>query len=155
MTDIEENQQKYLNYKAQMQRLKKAMEHGFYLEAIFIEYVIMEDRTASILRYEGNTLKPRNENGYVSIDAKINKIVKIAENRNGLAHRYFKPEFMIKLTEWKNRRNSLMHALMKQKLTTNELKEFSEEGMQLVKDLSRLSRNYKSMLERNGKLVKN
>ena len=39
---------KYLNYKEQMVRLKKAMAAQFYLEAIFIEYAVMEDRLESI-----------------------------------------------------------------------------------------------------------
>jgi hypothetical protein len=41
------NMQKYENYKEQMNRLKKAMANAFYLEALFIEYAIMEDRTES------------------------------------------------------------------------------------------------------------
>ncbi len=150
--EISENQQKYYNYKVQMQRLKKAMDNQFYLEAIFIEYVIMEDRTSSILRYEGNTVKPRTENGFVSIDAKIRKIIKISEDKNGVAKRYFTEEFLNEVLVWKNQRNSLMHALMKQSLTTEELRELAEEGEQLVKKLSRLSQNYKGYLERHDML---
>ncbi|MCD7818407.1 MAG: hypothetical protein LUH07_05085 [Lachnospiraceae bacterium] len=148
--DIPENQQKYYNYKVQMQRLKKAMDNQFYLEAIFIEYVIMEDRTASILRYEENTIKPKSENEFVSLDRKINKIIKISENKKGIARRYFSEEFMREISAWKDRRNSLMHALMKQKLTTEELRSFADEGEELVKKLSRLSQNYKRYLERHG-----
>ena len=44
---------KYLNYKEQMVRLKKAMAAQFFLEAIFIEYAVMEDRLESILRHSG------------------------------------------------------------------------------------------------------
>ena len=38
------NQQKYENYKEQAIRLKKAINAKFYLEAVFIEYAIIEDR---------------------------------------------------------------------------------------------------------------
>lgn len=153
--EISDNQQKYYNYKVQMQRLKKAMDNQFYLEAIFIEYVIMEDRTASILRYEGNTIKPRNKNGFVTLDAKINKIIKISEDKKGVARRYFSEDFMREISAWKDRRNSLMHALMKQKLTADELEALAGKGEELVKKLSRLSQNYKRYLERHDMLKDN
>ena len=41
---VSTNQEKYLSYKAQMARLKKARAEGFYLEAIFILYAMLEDR---------------------------------------------------------------------------------------------------------------
>lgn len=50
MEQITDNMQKYANYKEQMGRLSKALTQGFFLEAIFIEYAILEDRLESILR---------------------------------------------------------------------------------------------------------
>lgn len=47
------NEQKYKNYRDQMVRLKKALKYEFYIEAIAIEYAIMEDRLESVLRHEG------------------------------------------------------------------------------------------------------
>lgn len=47
------NKQKQSNYREQFKRLKKALNNGFNLEAVFIEYAIIEDRCNSILRYEG------------------------------------------------------------------------------------------------------
>ncbi len=149
--DTIENQQKYYNYKVQSQRLKKALSNRFYLEAIFIEYAIMEDRTASILRYEGNSLKPK-DNGVVTLNQKVNKIKKIAENKKGIPRRYFTNELMDEILEWKNRRNSLIHALVKQSLSTEELKAFAEEGNELAKTLSSKSQNYKRYLMRRGLL---
>lgn len=49
--DKTENQLKYENYREQFKRLKSALNSGFNLEAMFIEYAIMEDRTESILRH--------------------------------------------------------------------------------------------------------
>ena len=51
------NMEKYGNYKEQMGRLKKAMDNHFLLEALFIEYAIMEDRCESILRHS-NAFNP-------------------------------------------------------------------------------------------------
>lgn len=141
------NEQKHYNYKVQSQRLKKAMEYGFYLEAVFIEYAMMEDRTEAILRYEGNEIIRDN---FVSINSKINKIKKIAAKDKSLPNKYFQPEFLDKLSEWKENRNTIMHRLMKQRLTTEGLQELAQEGQQLVKDLNRLSTNYKRAVERKA-----
>ena len=48
-----DNEQKHINYTEQMGRLKKALKYEFYIEAIAIEYAVMEDRLESILRHEG------------------------------------------------------------------------------------------------------
>lgn len=143
-----DNMLKYENYKEQNKRLTKALQNEFYLEAVFIEYAIMEDRTESILRYEGNTI---NSNGFVSIDRKITKIEKIAENKKGLARKYFTTEFMEQIRTWKNKRNGLIHALIKKNTTTQELIDLAEEGRQLTKELCRLSTNYKRAVSRQAK----
>ena len=82
---LSHNIQKQLNYREQFKRLDKALNNNFYLEALFIEYAIMEDRTESILRYEGNEIKVK-EGSFISINRKLDKIKKIAEQRkyNGL-----------------------------------------------------------------------
>lgn len=143
--DLPENMLKYENYKEQNTRLKKAMDNKFYLEAVFIEYAIMEDRTESILRYENSTI---NSKGFVSINQKISKIEKLIENKKGLPGKYFTVEFMEQIREWKNRRNALIHALIKKNTTTQELIDLAEEGRQITKDLCRLSTNYKRAVKR-------
>ncbi|WP_105305154.1 hypothetical protein [Anaerolactibacter massiliensis] len=143
-----DNMLKYENYKEQNKRLTKALQNEFYLEAVFIEYAIMEDRTESILRYEGNTI---NSNGFVSIDRKITKIEKIAENKKGLARKNFTIEFMEQIRTWKNKRNGLIHALIKKNTTTQELIDLAEEGRQITKELCRLSTNYKRAVIRQAK----
>ena len=45
------NNDKYEAYKAMKVNLSKAMRSGFYYQAIFIEYAIIEDRTVSLLRH--------------------------------------------------------------------------------------------------------
>ena len=149
MTDnFSDNMLKYENYKEQNKRLTKALQNEFYLEAVFIEYAIMEDRTESILRYEGNEI---HSDGFVSIDRKISKIEKLTENKKGLARKYFTVEFLEQVRSWKNRRNGLIHALIKRNTTTQELIELAEEGRQITKDLCRLSTNYKRAVERKAK----
>ena len=148
MTNNETNNfVKYENYKEQNERLKKALNNHFYLEAVFIEYAILEDRIESILRYENNTLRKKRP----TIDEKINAIVKLLSENNPLLHKYFSPEFMASLKSWKNRRNSLIHALMKRSNSTDEIRIIAEEGNVLQKELCRLSQNYKRAVERKAK----
>ena len=139
-----DNMQKYENYKEQFKRLKKAFEYKFYMEAIFIEYAIMEDRVEAILRYEGNEIKTQNEREFISITRKLNKIKKIAEKNKSLPQRYFADEIF----EWIKKRNALIHALLKKELTTDEVKTFAEEGKLLTRTLCDKAKNYKRAIER-------
>ena len=49
----EKNMEKYEVYKSMNENLSKAMRAGFYYQAIFIEYAIIEDRCSSVLRHAG------------------------------------------------------------------------------------------------------
>ena len=145
-----ENVQKYENYREQFIRLDKALKAGFNLEAIFIEYAILEDRASSILRYENNSLKPRG-NRPPSIDAKLRKIKTIAREKKSLPNKYFQDEFIDQIVGWKEERNRMIHALLGQVLTTEELVSLAEEGKKLARELSNKAGNYKRAVERRDK----
>lgn len=142
------NEQKHYNYKVQSQRLKKAMDNGFLLEAVFIEYAMLEDRTEAILRYEGNSIISKN---HVSINKKLNKIKTISAEKKSLANKYFSDELIERIILWKENRNIIMHTMMKQNFNTEGLLELAEEGLELVKTLNRLSTNYKRAVGRKIK----
>lgn len=144
------NIQKQLNYREQFKRLDKALNNNFYLEALFIEYAIMEDRTESILRYEGNEIKVK-EGSFISINRKLDKIKKIAEQRKSLPERYFSDNLIECIQLWKDERNRMIHALMKQSLTTEELTELALEGKILCRQLCNKANNYKRAVERRKK----
>lgn len=146
------NRQKYENYREQFKRLEKALTYQFYLEALFIAYAIMEDRSEAILRYEENQIMGEK----ISIDRKLKKIVKIAEEKNSLANRYFKDELIMRALNWKEERNRLIHALMKQCLTTQDLAELAEDGKAIARELSSKATAYKrAVARRDGKVVYN
>lgn len=148
MAQRKDNMQKYANYKEQMKRLKMALEYKFYLEAVFIEYAIMEDRLESALRHSGKwDPKPGQ---HISIDRKIKLLLKQAEAKKNLAQKYFQPELMQSLFEWKERRNPLMHSLMKQSLHTEDLANLAMEGQTLVKQLSGKVRLFNAAMERRN-----
>jgi hypothetical protein len=55
------------------------------------------------------------------------------------------------IIEWKERRNQLMHALMRQSLTTEELENVALSGKNYARTLSNRANNYKRAVERRHK----
>ncbi len=53
MENVKNNNEKYYSYKTQIEKYNRAMQEGFYYEAIFISYAIMEDRLLSFLDKTG------------------------------------------------------------------------------------------------------
>ena len=144
------NIQKYENYKEQMKRLDRALTNGFNLEAMFIEYAIMEDRTESILRH-GDLweayLKKRGR-FQPSIESKINYIQARSTDKTTLLHKYFDNDLLAMVLEWKEERNRLIHALLKQEFAHNEVSELAQKGKKLVDELKKRSGNYSRAIER-------
>lgn len=148
--EIINNMDKYNNYKTQMGRLKRAISSQFYLEALFIEYAIIEDRAEAILLYENNSIKEK-EGHPVSINRKLNKILSIAGEQNSLAGKYIDPAVINEILEWKEDRNELIHALMKKKLTTEKIYAIVSKGEELTKKISNMATNYRRAVERKNK----
>lgn len=143
MPETIDNQQKYENYKEQFTRLKKALDQGFNLEAMFIEYAIMEDRTESVLRHAGLwEMYQKHRKGHGStIDSKVRYIKKHAENKKDLLNRYFTDDLLDRVLLWKEDRNRLIHALLKQQLAHNEVSTLAAQGNALVRELCARSKN--------------
>ena len=148
MDSTVDNQQKHENYRVQMGRLKAALRGHFYLEAIFIEYAIMEDRLEAILRHADKWHPKQDE--FVSIDKKAKSVAKLAEEKKNPAHRYFPPELTDEILAWKGKRNQLIHALLKQSLYSEDLLEVAEEGEQLAKQLCSKATSHRRALEREN-----
>lgn len=143
---VTDNMQKYANYKTQMGRLKKALSYQFYLEAIFIEYAILEDRLESVLRHGGNwNPKP---GIFPSLDTKRKKIAKLAEEKKNPIGKYFSADLTDSIEAWKNERNRIIHALMKQSLHTGDLRKIAIDGEALTKLVCNKSTQYNRALER-------
>ena len=142
------NQQKQANYTEQFRRLKLALKNGFNLEAMFIEYAILGDRTESILRHANlweAYIKSRKGHG-VSIDSKIKYVKKRAENKKDVLHKYFADDLLDRVLNWKEERNRLIHALLKQQLTNEEVIHIAVEGNDLVRAVrSRVSAYNRAM----------
>ena len=112
-----DNMQKYTNYREQMGRLNKAIRNGFFLEAIFIEYAILEDRIESVLRHSGKF----NPDRHRTLNSKLRRMEEMQRAKKELLRKYISDELIASITEWKEERNRLIHALMKQNLHTEEI----------------------------------
>ena len=140
------NMQKYFNYQEQMGRLRRAMAAQFYLEAIFIEYAVMEDRLESILRHSG-AFNPKRHN---RIKSKLGRVDELRREKKSLLHRSFSDELIEGIYQWLDARNQLIHALMKQNLHTEDLQKIALEGQQIARQLNSKATNYRKALERQA-----
>ena len=85
----------------------------------------------SALTHEG-AFNPKKQG---TITSKLTKLEKLCENKRGLACRYFSAELLTAIRAWKDRRNPLVHELMKQRATTADFEAVAREGEALVKTL--------------------
>ena len=72
----------------------------------------------------------------------------MTENKKSLPHRYFSDVLICEVLAWKEDRNQMIHALMKQHLPTQTLEELALAGECLTKELCKRSTNYKRAVER-------
>ncbi len=144
MNTSTDNSVKYLNYKEQMGRLKKAMGYGFYLEAIAIEYAIIEDRMESILRHS-NKYNPEKHN---TLNKKLNRVSEIQRNKTSVLRKYLTEEMIADIHTWKNDRNPIVHSLVKLELHTEDLKSIAEKGRDLTKMLCSKVTSYNRALDK-------
>ena len=150
-----DNQQKYENYAEQFRRLNRALANGFDLEAMFITYAIMEDRTESVLRHGGywdSYLKKRKGKD-PTINSKITYIQGKANSCDKLMHKYFSDDLLERILAWKNERNRLIHALLQQRLEHNEIGKIATEGEVLVKTLRSRASSYNRAVEKVRKTL--
>lgn len=142
------NMEKYDNYKEQMGRLKKAMNNHFLLEAFLIEVAVIEDRLESILRHS-NAFNPGR---HTNIGAKLRRVKELQRNKQSWLNKNLSVEFLDEIDQFRDQeRNRLIHALMKQKLTTEELEQIADRGQKIAKTLCSKATAYKRALEREKK----
>lgn len=112
---------------------------------MFIEYAIMEDRTESILRHAGKWEAYLKKRGRYepTLNSKIEYIQKQTEsNRKDFLNRYFKDNLLNDILQWKEDRNRLIHALLKQQLEHGEVAELAAQGKELADTLRNRTGNY-------------
>ena len=132
-----DNQQKYENYAEQFRRLNKALANGFNLEAMFIAYALMEDRTESVLRHAGlwdAYMKSRKGRG-PTINSKVKYIFNCAKSGNEFLKNYFADDLLDHILVWKDERIRLLHALLNQQFARHEISALAQQGNELCRML--------------------
>lgn len=127
------NKLKKEKYRDLMFKLKKAINNEFYYEAIFIEYAILEDRTESLLRHAD--LSAADSNGKpLKLNAKLKKLENSTTfNKDKYILKHLNIEILSETHNWKNKRNILIHDLIKSTYTYEDVKKIALEGYELVK----------------------
>ena len=128
---MEKNIEKYEAYKAMKTNLKKAMNAGFYYQAIFIEYAIIEDRCLSVLKHAG--VKYLDSQGHeIKLAEKLRKIERNPAFLNDYVRKRITKELIDEIHLWKTERNQLVHALAKVPYNHESIKEVAERGQVLT-----------------------
>ena len=132
---MEPNKIKQEEYRERKGQLKKAMRFGFYFEAIFIEYAIIEDRTESVLRHAGDIKLTNSREQPLKLTEKLNKIKSCSQFHDKNIRRLLSLELLSSIDEWRKKRNEIVHNLMNRSDDLDELKALAEQGQELVRVL--------------------
>ena len=127
--------EKYEVYRSMNENLSKAMRAGFYYQAIFIEYAIIEDRCLSALRHAG--VKYLDSKGHeIKLSQKLTKLCDNPAFHIPYIRQRITLELLEEITEWKRERDKLIHALAKIPYDHDSVQEIATRGQELVRVLS-------------------
>jgi len=131
------NKEKNEKYAVLMSKLKRSINNEFYYESIFIEYAILEDRAESLLRHA--KIPQFDYNGdNLNLNGKLKKIEhSIKFNKDSYVSNHISFKLLSEIHDWKNRRNVLIHDLIKSKYNLDEdVKKIAYEGYDIIKILN-------------------
>ena len=132
------NYKKQAKYAELMEKLDKALKEEFFYEAIFIEFAVLEDRTASLLRHAG--ISTVDDNGKdLGLYNKIREIKRNSIFKNEYVEKHDLFSILDDVDSWRVKRNDLMHDLANEESSLDEIKKFAIQGDILVDKLSNKS----------------
>lgn len=144
---VEKNMEKYEIYKAMKSNLKRALRAGFYYEAIFIEYAIIEDRCVSMIKHAG--LKYVESDGKeISINKKLNKFKTCAPFTSKEISKRLDCAFLQSVSDWKDERNTLIHHLATTPYDAEEVKSLAIRGDEIVRKLSSKAESVNRLIDK-------
>lgn len=124
-----EKQQIYAKYKIS---LKNAIKYEFWLQAIFIEYAILEDRTESVILNAGNIKLVNSKGDPLTLSEKLNKIKSCSKFTDKRVRRYLPLDFIEGIYVWKRRRDAVIHNLMNLSIEDEDIKLIALDGQKLI-----------------------
>ena len=132
--------EKYEAYKAMKFNLNKSMKAGFYYQAIFIEYAIIEDRCLSALKH-ANVKYLNNRDQELKLSAKLNKIRSNSAFTNAYVRKRLPLSFVDDIEAWKRERDKLIHRLATIPYDHDSVKDIAEIGQEIVRKLDNAVRS--------------
>ena len=135
----EENMKKFYRYKFMFGNLNESIKAGYYLQAVFIEYAIIEDRASSIIAHTlGENKTKTNKGKPKNLADKIKMIKGYARDDKSDAwmKKYLSADLLDQIEDWKGRRNRCVHALMLRFDSQDELAQLAEEGRTIARAFS-------------------
>lgn len=142
------NYDKYEAYKTMKSNLSKALRSGFYYQAIFIEYAIIEDRCLSLLAHAGVKWTDNREQE-LKLSQKLNKMRSNMAFTESFVRKRLTLEFIDGIESWKRERDRLIHALARIKYDDKHVKEVAEHGAELIKALDNKVRSVNRYFDNN------
>ena len=144
--EVKRNKEAFETYRVLFGRLRRALNSRFFLEAVFIEFAILEDRSAALLRHLCNKSDDK-----AKISTKINKLLNLQRtNKHPSLVKNFNGDFFCDILAWKDRRNQLIHALVRKSPDELEWEACALDGYDLVRNLSDRTRSIKRQVERKA-----
>ena len=148
-TNNEINIKKYNHYKHMLANLNLSLDKGFYLQAVLIEYAMIEDRISSIIRHLISEDAIFNKDGNVLMMNRKIKLIKeyVPKIKDAWLKKYLENELLDNVIEWKNRRNKIVHALMNRFDEDDLIRDVAVEGKDLSRKINDLATKIKSRLK--------
>lgn len=126
------NKEKQSKYALLMKKLDIATKEEFYFEAILIEYAILEDRFASILKHA-------NKNIPQGLQKKINTVLNCQFLNEEKIKKHLTKRLINDIEQWKSDRNEVIHNLIETTYNNKEIKDIALRGECLAKRLANKS----------------
>ena len=141
-------------YRQSIQRLDNALRSKFYLEACWIEYAICEDRCDSLLDKSGGPIPLKPGQYSISINQKISELKRRSNNDPYLSPVKELRGILEEVKKWKNRRNPLMHELVKMPRDwpsiNNDARQLATDGRDIVGRFSTAAMKVRRRYKRAG-----
>ena len=145
----EKNFEKYETYKAIKMNMNKALKAGFYYQAIFIEYAIIEDRCLSALKHAG--VKYLDSKGHeIDLKEKLRKMKGNPAFLKEYVRKRITLELIEEISKWKDDRNQLVHNLAKIPYNHDSIKEVAEKGRILIDTLDKKVRSVNHFFDKQN-----
>jgi hypothetical protein len=133
-------------YQKYIGQFEETIKEGYFFEAAWLEYVLLEDRLVSLLRNSGGEFRP-NGKPILMMGPKIDELKSRMAGNQILKGHLESDDLISRLETWKDERNTLMHSMADGSLSIadieSKIKNLAETGAKLTRDYASAARRVK------------